>query len=260
MHCIITSHHYCIHALSEPEISVSVIPTKLSVLDFSPYDSFTLTCIVEGLEYFAVQPIVFWSLDGMDLDTNEYLINTTTVQLGSIHNVLTVVGGNLPGMYQYNCHARLILPNDSSTEFIDFADITVKGDAGMNVPSLLINFFFFIEPSRPYPPTDIAVLALSSQKAVISWLVPVISFGPEHYVIQYGLFEDDLVNTSAILYGNKDINLPSQIYSLTLSDLLHNTTYYYRILTANNHSDITSMANTFTTPEICAFIFKFEIK
>ena len=135
MHCIITSHRYyiLIHALSEPEISASVLPTKLSVLDFSPYDSFTLTCIVEGLEYIAVQPIVIWSLDGMDLDTNGYLINTTIVQLGSIHSVLTAVGGNLPGMYKYSCHARLILPNDSSTEFSDFADITVKGDVRMNV-------------------------------------------------------------------------------------------------------------------------------
>ena len=90
--------------------------------------------------------------------------------------------------------------------------------------------------------------AKTSQQVTITWLVSIVTYTPETYEVQYGLEEDALVNFS-IVSGSGELETRYQMYNLTLNGLLPNTTYYYRLLTTNNHSTIATNIFTFSTPE-----------
>ena len=125
----------------EPGVTVSIEPsvTQLSVLDYPPYNSFILTCLVEGLEHLAIQPSVFWTLDDHQLTVeNGYFTNTTTPHVGAIQHVLTYTNhSSSAGTYRYFCKARLSLPGEASDDFMDSATVVVKGWPIL-LPSLII--------------------------------------------------------------------------------------------------------------------------
>ena len=80
-----------------------------------------------------------------------------------------------------------------------------------------------------------AVTATNVQdsSALIQWTVPSIAYTPETYVVEYGTSQDSLDMTSDPTHSGEDITIANVTYSVTLSDLRENTTYYIHIV-ANN--------------------------
>ena len=126
--CKMMSYHY---RFIEPNILVSIQPVRLNVLAYSPYNTFTLTCLVEEMQYLAIQPSVDWMLNGSELTKgNGYSINTSTLETMTIRQTLSYHNGtSVPGDYEYHCVVTLSLSNDTSDQlqFTSSAIVTIKG-------------------------------------------------------------------------------------------------------------------------------------
>ena len=89
---------------------------------------------------------------------------------------------------------------------------------------------------------------ISDSSALIQWTVSSIAYTPETYVVEYGTSQDSLDMTSDPTHSGEDITIANVTYSVTLSDLRENTTYYVHIV-ATNAADrsITSSMERFMT-------------
>ena len=83
-------------------------------------------------------------------------------------------------------------------------------------------------------------------------MVSSLSYGPEIYVVQYGLAMDSLNMTSSMVMGNVTPLTYMDRYqgSLTLTGLSGQTTYFYRVMSTNSDSSTTSVVGTFNTSTI----------
>ncbi len=111
---------------------MTIQPVQLAVIDFAPYNSFTLTCIVEVQQYLALQLSVHWILNENILTEEDgYLINTTILnQSATIIQTLTHSNSSSnPGDYEYICVAILSISNEISDQiqFTRSAIVTIKG-------------------------------------------------------------------------------------------------------------------------------------
>ena len=89
---------------------------------------------------------------------------------------------------------------------------------------------------------------ISNTSALIQWTVPSIAYTPETYVVEYGTSQDSLDMTSDPTHSGEDITIASVTYSVTLSDLRENTTYYVHIVATNTAGrSTTSSVQRFTT-------------
>ena len=84
--------------------------------------------------------------------------------------------------------------------------------------------------SAPVQPTDIVHTTLSSELAVIQWIVPEIAYTPETYTVTFGTDRTMLNYTSEVVVGSTDVTAINQVYSVTLRNLQSNTRYYYRVV------------------------------
>ena len=95
-----------------------------------------------------------------------------------------------------------------------------------------------------------AVTATNVQdsSALIQWTVSSIAYTPETYVVEYGTSQDSLDMTSDPTHSGEDIAIANVTYSVTLSDLRENTTYYVHIVATNTADrSNTSSVERFTT-------------
>jgi hypothetical protein len=81
---------------------------------------------------------------------------------------------------------------------------------------------------------DTVHTTVTADSAVIEWLIPVISYTPETYTVQYGPDEENLNFTSKIEVGTGDITAKNHIYSTTIMGLQPNMVYYYQVVAANS--------------------------
>ena len=107
---------------------------------------------------------------------------------------------------------------------------------------------FCLGASNPVRPIDIVHTTLSSELAVIQWLVPQVSYTPETYVIIYGTDSMTLNYTSERIIGNTDVTAMNQIYTATLRGLQPNTRYYYQVVATNSIGMNSSVVAEVVTP------------
>ena len=84
---------------------------------------------------------------------------------------------------------------------------------------------------------------VKSDSVIIQWTVPYISYSLETYVVQYGTSRDSLIHNSSSTDSEEEV----MTYSVELSGLRDNTTYYVQVLTTNT-AQRSNVHNFTTTP------------
>lgn len=107
---------------------------------------------------------------------------------------------------------------------------------------------FSVDSSAPVQPIDIVHTTLTSDLAVIQWLVPEVAYTPETYNVIYGTDRTSLNYTSETVIGATDTTALNQVYSVTLRNLHSNTTYYYQVVATNNIGVNSSLISELSTP------------
>ena len=104
--------------------------------------------------------------------------------------------------------------------------------------------FNLVEPVDPVRPEDITFMDVKSESVIIQWTVPYISYSPETYVVQYGTSRDSLIHNSSSTDSEEEV----MTYSVELSGLRDNTTYYVQVLATNTAQRYSkSCVHTLTT-------------
>ncbi len=98
-------------------------------------------------------------------------------------------------------------------------------------------------------PIDIVHTTLSSEIAVIEWLIPAVTYTPETYTVTYGTDRTMLNYTSEVVVGSTDISAISQVYTVTVRNLQSNTRYYYRVVATNSNGTNSSVIRELLTPQ-----------
>ena len=103
--------------------------------------------------------------------------------------------------------------------------------------------FYLVEPVDPVRPEDITFMDVKSDSVIIQWTVPYISYSPETYVVQYGTSRDSLIHNSSSTDSEEEV----MTYSVELSGLRDNITYYVQVLATNTaQRSNRSTVHTFT--------------
>ena len=82
------------------------------------------------------------------------------------------------------------------------------------------------------------------------WIVFYILYSPETYVVKYGTSQDTLTQNSSTIYSGNDMSITNMPYSVTLSNLKENTTYYVQVVATNTaqRSSVSSVEQFRTCP------------
>ena len=94
--------------------------------------------------------------------------------------------------------------------------------------------------------TDITV-----DSALIQWTVSYIAYSPEVYVVKYGTSQDSLTENSDSTYSGEDTTITNKTYSIKLSNLKENTSYYVQVMATNTakRTNKSNMERFTTLPE-----------
>ena len=98
----------------------------------------------------------------------------------------------------------------------------------------------------PVEPVEVTVVKANTT-AVVEWTVPVITYTPESYVVEFGEDSGFLSRTSGLLHSGVDITVVNRKYTTTLQDLKPYTTYHFRVKSTNSFNDTYSNEVTFTS-------------
>lgn len=88
---------------------------------------------------------------------------------------------------------------------------------------------------------------LSQDHAVVEWTVSSISYTPEVYYIRYGLSPESLTAVSNTTEGTSDISATNLLFSLSLTGLRFQRTYFYQVVAENSVGTTESSVANFTT-------------
>ena len=133
-------------------------------------------------------------------------------------------GGN------YTCTAVYRVNEEDIITSSDSETLTIPGMTHHSWSICTCNFpFDLIEPLDPVRPEDITFMDVKSDSVIIQWTVPYISYSPETYVVQYGTSRDSLIHNSSSTDSEEEV----MTYSVELSGLRDNTTYYVQVLATN---------------------------
>ena len=103
----------------------------------------------------------------------------------------------------------------------------------MNSSLLQFTIYIFLEPVYPISPNRVTIKDITTDSAIIQWTVSYISYSPETYVVKYGTSQDTLIQNSSTLYSGDNITITDMTYSVKLSNLKENTTYYVQVVATN---------------------------
>ena len=67
------------------------------------------------------------------------------------------------------------------------------------------------------------------------------------YYVAYGTSSTSLNERSSSIQSGGDLTLTNQIYSVIISGLLPNTTYYYQVVSSNSFTSTRSSLGSFVT-------------
>lgn len=103
-------------------------------------------------------------------------------------------------------------------------------------------------------PTAIQHTNTTHSTATIEWRISAISYTPESYYVEYGTNVASLNQQSSTATSGSDLTVTNQIYSVVITELLSNITYYYRLVSTNSFTSTRSYLNTFVTVSVRKFI------
>ena len=98
----------------------------------------------------------------------------------------------------------------------------------------------------PVEPVEVTVVKANTT-ALVEWTVPLITYTPESYVVEFGEDSGSLSRTSGLLHSGDDITVANREYTTIAQDLIPRTTYHFRVKSTNSFSDTYSMEVTFTS-------------
>ena len=104
-----------------------------------------------------------------------------------------------------------------------------------------------VGPAAPDKPLGVTVLNVTHYTAAVEWRVQSIVYTPETYHVLYGKDELSLNQTSATVYGSDDITGENMKFSIALTGLEAESTYYFTVIAANSFSTTKSVMKSFFT-------------
>lgn len=111
---------------------------------------------------------------------------------------------------------------------------------------LTISVIVCTGPSTPAQMENVTVKH-SYELALISWVVPYISYTPEMYTVLYSTSLSYLNTTGGQAFGKVYFTTNEESYSILLQGLTANTTYYYAIISSNSYGTTMSTVFSFQT-------------
>ena len=113
--------------------------------------------------------------------------------------------------------------------------------------------FVYTGPIPPEQPTGLGFDDIAYTSAVLEWTIPYISYTPEIYQVLYGLTESNLDQMSEIVDGGTDLVSTNQVFSVGLTGLLPDTTYYWIVVSSNSFATTESSIASFLTVPLRKF-------
>ena len=83
-----------------------------------------------------------------------------------------------------------------------------------------------------------------------------INYTPETYSVKYGTSSSSLELETASIGSGNDVTLTNQIYSVDLTGLIFNTTYYYQVVASNSFGSSYSTVKSFVTVSLSKLAHK----
>ncbi|CAI8031820.1 MAM domain-containing glycosylphosphatidylinositol anchor protein 1 [Geodia barretti] len=179
--------------------------------DVVVYCDIDLIGVVRGRDV-AVE--VTWFQEGVPVRPDSRLtISGATGDVGGVHSSLTFSPVHFSDMATYECRVTL-------TPLLGPASPVSSSD------SIFLNIS---EPVDPVRPEDVTFREVQSDSVTVQWRVSHISYSPETYVVQYGTSRESLIHNSSRTHSEEGV----MTYSVQLSGLRDNTTYYVQVLATN---------------------------
>ena len=241
-------------------MTLSLTPNTTRLPNVAPYNTFSLTCTATAPEG-VVSPKTFtwWRQNAemnnklLQINHSETIhINSSTLNQPVSTSVLTVTE-TTAGEWYYRCTVTLEeltnVTNEAGSHPIQvtgksfyclqyFYDLT---DQQLHCISA------FLGQMSPEPPVDLLTYDVTTHSATVSWTVPTIAFTPETYVVHYGTSMDILDSTSDPIPELSSFTAINNNISITLTDLIPNTMYFYYINSTNSVGSNLSQVANFTT-------------
>ena len=97
------------------------------------------------------------------------------------------------------------------------------------------------------PAVPVVNVVTTPNSAVITWIVPIITFDRENYTLEYG--NDTGILDTIEMMGNANFTTVNESFFITLHDLMPFTEYYYKLTAINSNGTTVTGPDTFTTNE-----------
>ena len=104
-----------------------------------------------------------------------------------------------------------------------------------------------VGPSSPSQPTSVRYINTTHSTATIEWRISSIAYTPETYYVEYGTSRSVLNQQSRSIESGSDLTITNQLYSVDITGLMSNTTYYYRVVASNSFTSTPSTISSFVT-------------
>lgn len=111
--------------------------------------------------------------------------------------------------------------------------------------------FIVLGQKSPSTPVDIRYTNTTHTTATIEWRISTITYTPENYQVEYGSSPVFLNGRSSVIKSGNNLKATNRLYSVTISGLSSNTTYYYRVLSSNSFSSTYTSLKKVVTISLC---------
>ena len=190
---------------------------------------------------------VTWLKEGVPVSTDSRVtISGVTGDEDGVSSGLTFSPVHISDMATYECHITL-------TPLLGPASpVSSSQSLHLDITGVCTHLYVhacvtprYLEPVDPVRPEDITFMDVKSDSVIIQWTVAYISYSPETYVVQYGTSRDSLIHNSRSTDSEEGEMMS---YSVELSGLKDNTTYYVQVLATNTaQRSNRSSVHSFTT-------------
>ena len=116
-----------------------------------------------------------------------------------------------------------------------------------------------VGPSNPVQPIRLSVTDISSNSALVHWIVPHIAYTPEQYIVYYGTSQTFLSRRTSVLSSPTDLAVTNATYASNITGLEANRAYYFYINSTNSYGGVLTMTMNFTTLEAGKSCFTVQI-
>ena len=174
---------------------------------------------------------VTWLQEGVPVRPDSRLaISGATGEVGGVHSSLTFSPVHFSDMATYECRVTLTPLLGPSSSVSSSASIFFNISGLMNYSLKGASYSYpHLEPVDPVRPEDVTFREVQSDGVTVQWRVSHIAYCPETYVVQYGTSRESLIHDSSRTHSEEGV----MTYSVKLSGLRDNTTYYVQVLATN---------------------------